>query len=238
MLSYFDEAPSWLAATVTSMGRLCDHVIAVDGRYLLFDHEMSVSPVEQAETIVEVCTGAGLPLTMYRPSQPFIGGEVAKRNLSFKLAMAHAEPMEDWLLVLDGDTYISNCGPRVRDDLEKSTALTASFVVQEYMDVLNPAMPIRLALKTSLPNVGQSRITLLYRCVPGIRYEGTHYSICGEVDGVTTWLWGHDGAVDPMRIDEDLVIRHRNMLRPARRREQAAAYYTTREELQIEARPA
>jgi hypothetical protein len=36
LISWWDESPTWLAASITSLGRFCDHVVALDGRYALY----------------------------------------------------------------------------------------------------------------------------------------------------------------------------------------------------------
>jgi hypothetical protein len=238
VLSWFDESPSWLAATVTSMARVCSHVVAVDGRYGHYPSAMNASPTNQAETIIEVAGAAGMSVNVYRPSDPFYGGEIEKRNLSFRLAMAVARPMRDWLLVLDGDCVVVEHSDLLQSDLERTEAHTAQVLVEEHHDPLDPDLPIKVAGLVPIANVSRTPITLLYRCLHNIRYEGTHYSIRGEdFDGETFWLWGHDDAVDPFDATSDLVVQHRNIRRPARRREQAAEYYATRELLELEVRP-
>lgn len=237
VLNWFDESPSWLAACVASLAQVCDHVVAVDGRYSLFQHDMAASPIEQAETIVETAAGAGIPLTLYRPVEPYVGDEVEKRSLSLRLVLAQAEPMKDWLLVCDADCVITQVSPFLRHDLELCEEHAATVEVQEHLDVLNPAAPVAVAHMVSTPETSASGVTLFYRVLPGMRYEGTHYSLSGSVNGQKTWLWGHPNAVQPFDARHALTMRHRNTHRPIRRREQASAYYETRDSLGTEARP-
>lgn len=239
VLSYFNESPSWLSACVASAARVCDHLIAVDGRYALYQDEMVVSPVEQCEALVETAAGAGLPLTLHRPAEPFYGNEVEKRNLTLKLAAAMAEPMKDWLLIIDADCLVIEHSPFLRHDLESCPQYAARVAVEETMDPLDEAAPLAIAHMTSLPDSWRSPVTLLFRVLHDMRYEGTHYSLSGNLsNGTKLWLWGHPQAEQPFDATHSLAIRHRNVLRPKYRREQAATYYRQRDKLGIEERPA
>ena len=141
--------------------------------------------------------------------------------------------MDDWLIVLDGDTYIIEHSPTVRDELENTDALCASYAAEEYM----PDQEMAVARMQDLPSVYRTAITCMYRVIPDLAYEHTHHSISGTVDGEKVWLWGHPQAVDPLDLSQMLVVRHRNHLRSEERRRQAAAYYHDREEYKIEVYP-
>jgi len=237
VLSYFSESPSWLAACVASMAKVCDLVVAVDGRYALYPEDMAVSPPEQAEAIVETAAGAGLALTLHRPIEPFYGNEVEKRNLTLRLAAVHAEPMKDWLLILDADCCVIEHSDLLKYDLERSEQHCASVLVEETMDPHDVRFPMRVAVDRSIPAAWRTSVTLLYRMLPNLAYHGTHYSVAGDIDGRRVWLWGNGGAIDPFDATHAITIRHRNTERPLRRQEQAAAYYATRDRLQIEPHP-
>lgn len=233
-ISWFHESPSWLAATVASVARLCDHVVVVDGRYSLFPSDLPVSPVAEAQTIVETAEGAGVALTMHRPAGPFQGNEVEKRNLLLSLALVSCQP-EDWLLVIDGDMYIRHLErDRLMEALAATDRLAASYALEEYMDMHNPDQPMDVARTMLLDNVFQSPLTTLYRAVPGMRYEGSHHSLAADIDGERVWLWGHPEKVEPLHVMDMLVVRHRNVLRTQWRRKQAADYYEQRDRLEIE----
>lgn len=237
VISWFNESPSWLAATVASLARVCDHVVAVDGRYALFPHDLAASPIQEAQTILETAEGAGVACTVHRPVEPFYGNEIEKRNLLLQLALVHAEPMLDWLIVLDGDEYIVDHAADFRDQLERTDRHVATYALQEYLDPNRPEMPLNVARMRSLPDVWQVPIRSIYRALPGLTYRGTHYSVAGEIDGTTTWLWGHPAQVPELDLSSFLRVRHRNPLRPLQRRQQAAGYYRARDELRIEQSP-
>lgn len=238
VVCWFQESPSWLAAMAASAARLVDHLVVVDGRYALFGHELPVSPTLEAETLIETCEGAGVAMTMYRPSEPYWGNEVEKRNLSVRLAMVSATQMEDWVVVLDGDQYIRHVNKvAVRNQLKLTDKHVAELVVEEYMDPHNPDQPLDIARHRFLGSVHHTYVRQMYRCLPNLGYEGAHYCVHGDVDGVKTWLWGHPEMVEAERIEDHLIVRHRNILRTAERRQQAAFYYEQRDRLRIEVPP-
>ncbi len=87
ILSWYDERPDWLAATVASLAKAqVSHLVAVDGRYALYPDSRPSSPGVQHDAIVETCRGAGMGLTMHIPTEPWAGNEVAKRTFCFELA--------------------------------------------------------------------------------------------------------------------------------------------------------
>jgi len=232
MLSWWDESPSWLAACVASLANVADRLVAVDGRYALYDDERTQSPVEQAEAILETATGAGIPLTLHRPNTAFAGNEVEKRNLLLRLALVEARPMEDWLLAFDADMTVSYVSPAFRADLESTDCLSAAPAIQENLD----ATELDVARIVSVAEAWQSGVTLLYRVLDRMEYEGTHYTLSGFAGSQKVWLWGpHAG--DRFDATHALAIRHRNMQRSIYRREQASAYYATRDRLGVEVVP-
>jgi hypothetical protein len=237
VLSFYNESPSWLSACIASMAGVCDHVVAVDGRYGRFPDDAAVSPPEQAEAIVETAVGARLPLTLHRPTEPFYGNEVEKRNLTIKLAAAIGEEMRDWLFICDADCYVVESSEFLKHDLERTEHHCASVLVEEHMDSASEGFNVDIAKQVSLPSNWRSPVTLLYRLLPKMAYQGTHYSLGGEVDGKHVWLWGHDHAETPADLRQGIVVKHRNVERPKRRQEQAAAYYAARDRLKLEQRP-
>lgn len=237
ILSWYDESPTWLAACVASMARVCDHVIAVDGRYAMFQADSAASPPEQAEAIVETAAGAGIPLTLHVPTEPFFGGEVEKRNLTLKLAAAVGEPMTDWVFICDADCYVIEASEHLKADLARTEEHAASVMVEEHMDHADPDFSVDVAKTLSLPSTWRSPVTLLYRLLPEMSYQGTHYSLGGTIDGRRVWLWGHPKAVGPADLRQGIVIKHRNVERPKRRQEQAASYYARRDSSGVEVRP-
>lgn len=88
MLSWFDEKPAWLSTVVSSAAVAgCDHIVCVDGPYSLLTLTGSSSGVEQHDAIIRAASVAGIGLTLHVPDRPFIGNEVEKRSLMFRLAL-------------------------------------------------------------------------------------------------------------------------------------------------------
>ena len=66
LLSWYDEAPSWLAACVASFAPHIDALVAVDGPYAAFPHNgKAKSSPEPAEAIQRVCDAVGLELILH-----------------------------------------------------------------------------------------------------------------------------------------------------------------------------
>lgn len=235
VLSWFNESPSWLSALAASAARVCDHLVAVDGRYMLFHHDMPVSPTSEAQALIETCEGAGLALTLHRPSQPYAGNEIEKRNLLLRLALVHAEPMRDWIIVLDGDEYIRSADrDLIRHELATTDLHVAEYGLEEYIDPHDEEAPLNIAAIREIPMVHRTPIRSMYRALPGLRYERTHFTVAGEVNGETVWLWGDPRKQEALRLSDALIVRHRNRLRTKERRYQAAMYYEERDRLRIE----
>lgn len=237
VISWFCESPAWLAATVSSMARVCDTVTAVDGRYALYPHDMPASPTSEATTIMETAEGCGLPLTLHRPTEAFFGNEVEKRNLLLKLMMVNATPFEDWMLILDGDEYVVEVASNFRERVAALKEDALEFGLQEYVDVNDPEAKIRVATHMSMPDVWTVPLRAMYRVLPEMAYEHSHASIRGIVDGEKRWLWGHPKMVPAANMMHELVVRHRNPLRAQFRKQQSAAYYAERDRLGIELAP-
>ena len=234
-LSWFNESPLWLTKTIASFARVCDQVVAVDGRYALFDHDFDWSPAAEPDAVVAAAEAVGLPLTLHVPREPFAGNEVEKRNLLMRLAMVHAEPMEDWIFVLDADEYIVHVDPTFRDELAATEEHIVGHALEEYLD---PYVALGqdggVARFTTLPTTWRVDLRGFYRALPGLSYVGTHFTIGGYVDGEWVWLWGHPDKVPQRDLREMLIVRHENPRRVALRRELAAGYYAARDELGIE----
>src|SRR6266498_2079930 len=110
ILTWYDEAPSWLAACVSSMIQHAqiDHLVAVDGAYGLVPGGRAFSGFEQHQVIDEVCRATPVGLTMFTPQEPWLGNEVEKRSFAFELAEIITDGEDDWYLVLDADEVVTH----------------------------------------------------------------------------------------------------------------------------------
>lgn len=224
-MCWADENPLWLTAAVTSIAPLLDHLVALDGKYMLYPGAMQQpsSDVMQSMAVLEAASACNLGVTLHRPSEPFMGNEVQKRQLSIDLAMHFAESEDDWCVVFDADMVARHNGlASARADLEQSDHLVA-----EYARYEDPA------------DEGCTPIRGIYRLVSGLTYGPAHYCISAPTsDGDRVWLWGNPNLqepyVDALDLTQTLKFDHRNKKRDRARHDRAWDYYGKRDSLGIE----
>lgn len=157
LLSWYEEPASWLAETVASAARLCDHIIAVDGPYAQFPGALRkpASGSEQADVIAHAAAGAGIGCTIHTPRAPWWGGEVEKRDWMFRTAELITTDA-DWLLVIDADEVLSTVPPDTRDLLAQTDLDVAELRIwdRDGSEILDRR---------------------LLRALPGLQVEGAHY---------------------------------------------------------------
>jgi hypothetical protein len=223
-LSWFDESPRWLAATVASCARFCDHVIAVDGAYLLYPGGRASSGGEQAETIHATATAYGMGCTVHTPATVWGGNEVAKRNAYVGIADVLGTLYEDWLFVIDADEVVSDVSPLWRADLEAAEEDVAEVGYWSTDELRNWVGPSRR----------------LYRLLPQLRYGPTHFTVRGWSQHREVFLNGRgseysESMVDALNLTSQIRVEHKHSLRDAVRNEAAVQYGLIRDEHDIEA---
>lgn len=243
IISWFDESPTWLAATVSSFARICDHVIAVDGRYLHYEDKRTVSSFAEHDAIVQTARGAGLGLTLDIPTRPW-ASEMEKRTRSFELAQLVANPHEDWFIVLDGDEVLAETPSKEGTiaELEKAAAAGVRTVTVTLRDIADPhhdAQRTRFGMDLAVEHVIDCRVPRLFRFPENLRVVGYHYNYVGEDEnGDPVELWGNDAAVEHRTpwacFTDDVVIEHRHQQRPKVRQQRRARYYVDRDECGLE----
>lgn len=232
-LSWFEEQPAWLAAAVASSAKVVDHVIAVDGAYALFPHAKGSSTVAEHDAIRETCAGTGVGLTLHVPTEPWYGNEVEKRAFMLRLAMTVAEPHRDWLFMFDADDLVQRVPGDLRGRLAATDLDVAGVSLTERYDVSRwEEAAAVMDLPSEATMVDHPK---LYRALPGIRVERTHWLyMAGEGDD-TKVLWGPPEFGPVPRMDcSDLVVEHRTRHRDRHRQARSKAYYTVRTQLGIE----
>jgi hypothetical protein len=214
LLSWFDEDVAWLAELVASMARAgVEHVVAVDGAYVLFPQARGHSPSEQAQTVLATAAGAGIGVTVHSPAAPWAGNEVQKRSWLFAAAHLVAEPGRDWLWVCDADEVIT-AGPNP-GELDASPAGAAEVLL--------------------VSDDGAHPVRRLFRAHPrGISVQGRHGRYVNGDGGV---LW--DSCDAPAEVEAanawSARMRHRSSPRAAARSSARRAYYRRRDAQQLEA---
>lgn len=243
LLSWYDESPLWLSATITSAAPHIDHLIAVDGAYALYPDGHAMSRSDQACAIVETCQAAGIGLTLHRPRERWYGNEVEKRNRMFRLGEIEADAYEDWYMVLDADEIVHTCPPDLRHMLNATEHDAADVTFWERGDPYRNPARLEHETTTALPPDSRFKVPILFRAVPGLHCDGAHY-VYRTPDG--RYLWGAPCADEPPydrhaepRLDLAglFVIEHRTHYRPKQRHLDAQDYYKRREAAGVEKLP-
>ena len=211
LLSWYEEPCSWLAETVASAAKLCDHLIAVDGPYAAFPfaHTKPASGTDQAEIILHTAAGADMGCTIHTSRRPWQGNEVEKRSFMFDLAMPFTTP-DDWLLVIDADEVLSDVPENARELLAKTAADVAEVHLWERDDQDTIYVQRRL-----------------FRALRGIAYRDCHYVVTAPSgDGVKV-LSGdqHVHQLEPAEQMFGVRLEHRSSQRSALRNGLKNQYY-------------
>jgi hypothetical protein len=218
LLSWYEEPVSWLAETVASAAKLCDHLIAVDGPYAEFPFALKkpASGTEQAETILHTAAGAGIGCTIHASRQPWWGNEVEKRSFMFELAQTMTTP-DDWLLVIDADEVLDGVPEDTRDLLEKAEADVAE---------------VNLWVRGDQETVFIQR--RLFRALRGITYRDCHYVVTAPTETGVKILSGDERVhhLEPAELMLDLRMEHRSAQRTALRNGMKNQYYAKLPELE------
>jgi sulfur relay (sulfurtransferase) complex TusBCD TusD component (DsrE family) len=217
LLSWFDEDPTWLASAIKSFAPIIDSLVAVDGRYALYESNEVASAPDQYGAILGTCRSLGLPVTIHAPFAAWEGNEVEKRTALFRLGESVAGP-EDWYCVIDADEFVVQYPPNLRDILAETEQDSAQVLfLEEGKDDL--------------------RVPILFRAIPGLHVETNHYTY-RTPDG--RYLWGNTSHVtveQALDLSDGVQVRHLTHHRRAERKDRQKAYYNTRKEAAVEASP-
>lgn len=259
LLSWFDESPTWLAATVASMSRVCDHVVALDGRYAHYSDERYQSSSEQVSAVMEAARASGMGLTLHTAPKVW-ETEMDKRTHLFRLGALEAETFEDWFFVLDADEVLIHVGDYVLPELKRLRSEQKNVAVARLLEELDPHADearSKLSRNMELQYIYTSPTPRFYRALKDIRVTECHYYYTGEDErGMRVALWGQQrtdtqtgetivvgedhAASEPgltpwhMFGDSDVLIENRCCLRAKTRFNRREEYYQTRDQLGIE----
>lgn len=229
ILCWFEEAPSWLAATVSSLIHVAgiDHLVAVDGAYALLPEGRAHSGSEQHDAIREVCQATGCGLTVHAPAEPWAGCEVEKRSFAFQLAEQVATVGEDWYFVVDADEVVT-FAPDLRELLAAADEEVGTVWLNERFDPHASPHNEQVAQRTYWPRESRQPSNRLFRAAPRLRAVDNHYTYM--VGNGRVLIVGNREAA----VDTHVEMEHRTGLRDLARREQQKRYYARRDELGIE----
>jgi hypothetical protein len=154
LLSWYDE-PAWcLTELVTSLAAAgVDHVVAVDGAYMLYPEGRGQSPGEQSQAILSAAQGAGMGCTIHTPQDVWFGNEIEKRTFLFAAGHLIAEPGVDWLWIVDGDDRVQEA-LGLRDALEQTEFDVMSVMTDEVNDgTREGSFPVRRLFRAQLAGI-------------------------------------------------------------------------------------
>lgn len=243
LLCWYNESPTWLAATVSSLSKIgVDHLIAVDGAYALFPNRRPRSPITEVEAIVTAADAIGIGLTLDRPKDVWVNGESDKRSYLFSLAETIGTPGEDWTFVIDADEVVSEGTPRVKEELEATDCHSAYGRLEQWWpDVMEETKKAEIARMFPHPTIIGENQTRYFRILKHMRVDTTHFTYVGDWNGVSYSLRGDKSGerlgytsckiLDPMRVTR---IEHRDPMRDATRKLDKKAYYEDRDRTGIE----
>lgn len=199
ILSWFDESPTWLAATIASMARVCDHIVAVDGRYAHYEDRRLRSGAEQHDAIVETARGCGIGLTLHSGNHVW-NTEMAKRTHCFRLASLEAEPFRDWLFILDGDEVLVESPSWIRDQLGHLADEGINVVGVDLHEVVDPhdnPEKSELGRRLELDYEYCTTSPRFWRVLDDMRVDGQHFHYTGiDEHGQRVVLWGQQRTTD------------------------------------------
>ena len=222
LLNWYDERPDWLAATVASVSKLCDGVIALDGAYFLYPDSLRypTSGAVQATAIVETALALGMSCTIHVPDGPWVGNEVGKLQTLFHLGVT--DPFEDWVLRIDGDELLSDVPFDTREKIAQTDL---------------HAVDMRMWVRTD----GVTRhemwpIRRLWRVLPEMTVGPAHHILSGLLDEERVIVADSEDRVRqvPGLDMPDLRLEHRNRQRNPERLERKERYYRQRDDLGVE----
>lgn len=243
LISWWDESPTWLAASITSMGRFCDHVIALDGRYALYPDRRMQSGSAEHYAVIDAARAAGVGLTLHTAPRTF-DDEMQKRTHLFRLGLLEAEPMRDWFFVLDGDEVVVESPRRdavlgILDGATEQGTGVLTATLWEKADPHQSEWRTELGMKLATDWRYECASPRFFRAHHDLRVEGYHYNYVGEDEqGRTVELWGDDTVVR-QRVEwaslcGTVVIENRNRLRAQQRDRDRQDYYEMRDKTGLE----
>lgn len=230
LYSFYDEPIDMIAASVAALGGVVDHLVAVDGAYMLFPDGKAHSDPQTVKVIEEICRGLRIGFTVHIPSHVWSGNEVQKRNHMVRLA----EPVtreDGWYFAVDADVVVTNVAFDWFEQLEKIAA--------DDWGAIEIAVRERRTLPAGVqyPEDPYSNVRLFYRALPGLTYGPAHWVIHAPdpETGEPLCLWGpHEyspcGAFDAGHL---LKVDHR-FERSEERTVNARKYYARREQVGVE----
>lgn len=205
-LAWYDEPVAFLDRCVRSLAGVVDELIALDGRYDLYDPGSPVnSHWSQAQAIGVAADGVALESRVYMGSTTW-ESQVAKRAHLMQLA---ADADADWVFVIDGDEYVAEAHPGHLRPALAETELDVAMVRCSRVDESIPTQSIRRIYRAG---------TTVLHAHNGYQFEGR-------------WLHGDSARVElepALDLARHLHLHNATGLRGFERNRRAIEYRTRR----------
>lgn len=243
LLSFWDESPTWLAATLASMARVCDHAVVLDGRYALYPDQRLQSGSHEHYAVIDAARASGMGITLHTAPHTYTD-EMSKRTKLFQLGLCEAETHTDWFFILDGDEVLVECPPKQQvvdalDAYREDGVGVVSATLWEKADPHQSELRTETNMKLATDWRYECSTPRFWLSHANMRVVGYHYNYVGEDElGTTVELWGHDSAcVNRAKWASEcgsVIIENRNRLRGIQRDKDRQQYYADRDACEME----
>lgn len=213
-LPWYDEQPSWLDRCVRSLAGVVDELVAVDGRWDLYDDASPIlSHFEQEIAISKAAYAVDIESEVWKPARAWTS-QVAKRAELMRICSEKG----DWIFVIDADEYVAKV------DADK----WIDGVIEAELDVATVGVH---ALYQQQPD---RRIRRLFRSGTTVKTAHNGYWYEGQ------WLHGDSAKVTlapAFDLSDVLVLHDDSGRRPPEREERAMRYRRARAQGRVEMWP-
>lgn len=216
-LAWWDEEPAELADCIRGIANIADRVVALDGAYRRYPGATITSPPEQAKVIEETAAEVGLECLILEPDRLW-AGQLEKRTYLVNAAAVNA----DWIVVVDADHIIHANRAAARAEIERLPT-SIKVISAPYYVPMNHDRPIEQSIATDWHRRGTEKADphrLLFRALPGLRYEYKHWWLSGMDGAKRVWVLHTDTSgegLPAITLTSHYEVEHRCLFRDERR---------------------
>lgn len=156
-LAWYDEPVEFLDRCVRSLAGVVDEIVALDGRWEEHPGETHLSSDAEYDAIEQAAHAAGINCDTLSPGRPYVS-QVDKRIELMETASGDA----DWILVIDGDEYVSAANPMLLRATLTQTHLEVGYVGFKnlHRGEIMPGIPLNAGLNRRLFRAGTTLKTV------------------------------------------------------------------------------
>jgi hypothetical protein len=231
-ISYYDEQPEWLHRAASSALQLCDHVVALDGRYRRFAGERLHAPADERKALAD----AGPNVTTYIGSPIEYPDQSTKRTHLLQLASREAGT-GGVVLVLDADEELGCEAEHARYLIDSEPDALVWTVTVQTQEPPVYTRADRLLQRSDYVRRSGPQHRRLFRAHPELHMAPGTHSVVVTRHPITERFVALKGtrSLHPMvegrrigSVAQHVRIHHHTLERPLQRREAKAAYYDER----------